>query len=95
MSYIHNTPNHRQGDKCPSCYSIDKGEKGTLRSIKSKFGGFFLGCSRYPACKFRVTSHYTEQPVKKKKNRDSFKKNMPKKFRKEYGEKMNHLRSIT
>ena len=40
------------GGLCPACGSSDKiKNKGVLRKINGKFGDF-LGCSRYPDCKF-------------------------------------------
>jgi diguanylate cyclase len=54
MSFIDNRPEHFAGELCPSFRSHDKRRQewiGTLVARKSKFGPF-LGCSRYPDCKF-------------------------------------------
>lgn len=42
---------NKKGGKCPSCYSSDNPKNGILKKRKSKFG-WFLGCSRYPLCKY-------------------------------------------
>ena len=53
MSYIPNIPYHVVGDWCPACNSLDRKliYVGKLVERKGKFGNF-LGCSRYPDCKW-------------------------------------------
>ncbi len=54
MSFIANLPEHYENDLCPSCSSHDKREQkwiGKLVKRKGRFGNF-LGCSRYPDCKY-------------------------------------------
>jgi hypothetical protein len=54
MSFIENLPEHFENELCPSCRSHDKRRQewiGKLVRRSSKFGKF-LGCSRYPDCKY-------------------------------------------
>lgn len=104
MSYVDDIPKHHEGEKCPGCNSYDKPKGGILREIKGKFENF-LGCNRYPDCKYTVTSFYTEKykdqkyKIEQKEKHaklthGDFKRNVSKKSRQEWGERMNHLRSI-
>ena len=47
-------PKYSVNQLCPSCNSTDKPKYGFLKLRKSRFGEF-LGCSRYPLCKFTTT----------------------------------------
>lgn len=49
--YDWNKPN----GNCPACYSYDKPRGGKLVLRKGRYG-VFLGCSRYPDCKYLTTS---------------------------------------
>ena len=109
MSYVDDIPRHHAGEKCPGCNSYDKPKGGVLKEVKGKFGNF-LGCNRYPDCKYTVSSFYTEKYKDEKyklarqqktgrkpsgnQKATSFKRNVPKRSRKEWGERMNFLRSI-
>lgn len=60
MSYANDIPSHRQGDRCPACDygNIPKG--GKLHLVKTGNGKqVFLGCSRYPDCKYMISPYYT------------------------------------
>ena len=64
MSYNNGIPIHSQGDVCPGCNCGDKPKGGKLRLIKTKDGSrLFLGCTRYPDCKFTVSSYYTSEDL--------------------------------
>ena len=96
MSYVDDIPRHHQGEKCPGCNAYDKPKGGILKEIKGKFGTF-LGCNRHPDCKYTVSSFYTEKYKDEKyknKKKNAFRKNIPKKLRKEWGDRMSHLHSI-
>lgn len=47
-------PKHKEGTKCPSCHSTDTGKGGILiiRNSKSTAKKTYLGCSKYPECKY-------------------------------------------
>lgn len=104
MSYVDDIPRHSAGDKCPGCNAYDKPKGGILRAIKSKIDGkYFLGCNRYPDCKYTVSSFYTEkykdekykkERARKYPQKNQFKKNVPKKLRKEWGERMSFFKSL-
>ncbi len=42
---------NNDGGKCPACNSYDKPKGGVLVKREAR-GSSFLGCSRYPECKF-------------------------------------------
>lgn len=42
---------NKAGGKCPSCNSSESPRNGVLKEREGKFGKF-LGCSRYPECKY-------------------------------------------
>lgn len=45
---------HTQGEKCPSCMSLDSiKDKGVLTTKDGKYG-IFLSCSKYPECKYAI-----------------------------------------
>lgn len=46
---------NKPGGKCPSCSAYDKPKGGWLVLKKSSFGEF-LGCNRYPNCKYTTSS---------------------------------------
>lgn len=46
---------NKAGGNCPSCYAYDKPKGGKLRRIQGSSGGF-LGCTRFPACKYTTSS---------------------------------------
>lgn len=99
MSYVDDIPRHSAGDKCPGCNAYDKPKGGVLREVRSKINGkYFLGCNRYPECKYTVSTFYTIRGNFKKKPRvkskNTFKGNVPKKLRQEWGERMNFFRSL-
>ena len=45
---------NKVGTKCPACNSYDSPRGGVLKKRRGK-NGYFLGCSRYPECKFTDT----------------------------------------
>lgn len=54
MSFEKNIPEHFGGELCPACRSHDWRKKefiGKLVARKSEYG-VFLGCSRFPDCKY-------------------------------------------
>jgi ssDNA-binding Zn-finger/Zn-ribbon topoisomerase 1 len=62
MSYSKNIPTHSDGDLCPACGCGDKSKGGKLRLIKTKDGSrLFLGCNRYPNCKYTISAYYTSE----------------------------------
>jgi ssDNA-binding Zn-finger/Zn-ribbon topoisomerase 1 len=72
MAYINEVPQHVQGELCPSCRSHDWRRKefiGKLVLRKSKLG-MFLGCTRFPDCKytFSFDNLIFQRPKKPKKN---------------------------
>jgi len=49
-----NLPSHYESELCPSCRADDRRKSeyiGVLKIRKGKFGNF-LGCTRYPDCKY-------------------------------------------
>ena len=53
-------PTHFSGEFCPSCVSDDRRKRqfyGKLVVRNGKFGEF-LGCSRYPDCKYSCERFY-------------------------------------
>ncbi len=41
----------KAGEKCPACNAHDKPKGGVLQNKQGRFGEF-VGCNRYPQCKF-------------------------------------------
>lgn len=63
--FLTDIPKHYEDELCPSCRSHDKIKIkfiGKLKKRKGKFGDF-LGCSRYPKCKFtcKIPSKYRDE----------------------------------
>lgn len=60
---ITGTPNfNKVGRLCPACNSSDKNKKdGILRVRVGKYGEF-LGCSKFPDCKFTSPLPHTTHP---------------------------------
>jgi len=58
------------GQRCPKCYS------GNLRLRKSKFG-YFLGCSKYPQCLYKVS----EKMIDKHKDFNKIRRKLEKKLK--------------
>lgn len=48
-----NPYNHKERDLCPSCNSSDRPKGGILVKRVGQFREF-LGCSRYPECKYTI-----------------------------------------
>ena len=56
---------HNEGGKCPWCVN-DNGTGGTLIMRKRKTDGrAFLGCSRFPECKFIENRSFEKSKLKK------------------------------
>ena len=56
MSLQHQEIKHKQGETCPACASSDAIKtKGMLITKRGRFG-IFLGCSRYPDCKYATNA---------------------------------------
>ena len=64
MSYDNGVPVHSVGEACPACNYDYSPKGGKLRLIKTRDGSrVFLGCTRYPDCKYTVSSHYTSENI--------------------------------
>lgn len=67
FSYTHLV--HKVKSNCPACVSRDSlKKKGLLIKKESKFG-FFLGCSRYPDCRYTCKFIKPKKPKHNKKRK--------------------------
>lgn len=62
MAYDNGIPVHSVGEACPACNYECSPKGGKLRLIKTRDGSrVFLGCTRYPDCKYTTSSYYTSE----------------------------------